>query len=260
MKRNFLIGRFLQSHASVYRYDPRPSRPKASLPLEVLRRRFGARARRFHAERNRYAIYLQASLAAAVLVVIGAFNLDIQPRESELILGPPQELVTINEILQTRQDVKPPPPPRPQVPVEVPNDEIIEDDDLMLDIPFDLTDPLPLPPPPKEEKPEDDANEIFLVVEEMPTLIGGIAALSADITYPMIARRAGIEGMVVVRVVIEDTGVPSTPVVIQSAHEILDKAAVEAVLKQRFTPGRQRGRAVRTHMAIPVRFALERTD
>jgi protein TonB len=55
---------------------------------------------------------------------------------------------------------------------------------------------------------------------------------------------------------IDENGVPSNPVILRSAGQILNDAAKEALLKQRFTPGRQRGKAVRVQMAFPVRFKL----
>ena len=71
-----------------------------------------------------------------------------------------------------------------------------------------------------------------------------------------LARQAGLEGMVVVNVIIDETGKPESARVVRSVAEVLDKAAVEAVMKQRFEPGRQRNRPVRVEMAIPVRFQL----
>ena len=227
----------------------------------MLEDRFAKRARRYRAQRGRYAVHFQAAFVIALLLVISAFQLRIYPDEAASITLVQQELVTMEEIVQTRQLVKPPPPPRPPVPVEVPDDEIIEDDDLDLDATLDIDEPLvALPPPPlpaeeveEEEEPED---EIFVVVEQMPEMIGGWQALLADLKYPQLARQAGLEGMVVVKVLIDQTGTPSNPQVVKSVHEVLDNAAIEAVLKQRFEPGRQRNRPVRVEMAIPVRFQL----
>jgi protein TonB len=74
--------------------------------------------------------------------------------------------------------------------------------------------------------------------------------------YPEIARKAQMEGTVVVRVVVNLDGKPSDPDVLRSAGAILDKAAIDAVMKLEFKPGRQRNRPVRTMMAIPVKFQL----
>ncbi len=260
MRHSFLIGRFLPAYASVYRYNRKP--PQAQTPhlnRNTLKRRFAEREHRFRAAQRKYGFTLQACTAVALLLVITAFSVDFRPRKSVSLEMPTQELVTINDIVQTRQEIKPPPPPRPPVPVEVPDDEILEEDDLNLDASLDIDTPLAdlPPPPPVEEEVEEEELDFFEIVEEMPSMIGGLKALSADLSYPMLAQRAGIEGTVIVRILIDESGVPGTPFILKSVHELLDNAAVTAVLKQRFAPGRQRGRAVRVQMAIPVRFRLK---
>ena len=263
MRDSFLIGRFLKAYAPAYRYkERRPSGP--SFERRVLKDRFAERARRFRAQRGRYAFHVQIGFAVALLLVISAFQLRIYPSEAEPITLVEQELVTMEEIVQTRQQITPPPPPRPPVPVEVPNDEIIEDDELDLDATLDIEEPLmalpPPPPPAEEEEVEEVSDEIFVVVEQMPEMIGGFEALLKDLEYPMLARQAGLEGMVVIIVLIDETGKPVRTRVAKSVNDVLDKAAEEAVMKQRFKPGRQRNRAVRVEMAIPVRFQLTDTQ
>lgn len=163
----------------------------------------------------------------------------------------------MQEIIQTRQQRTPPPPPRPPIPVEVPDDTMLEDDDLPLGDPLEIA-VLTLPPPPlPDAEPEEKEDEIFMIVEDMPEIVGGQAALFAALSYPVVAQRAGIEGMVIVEITVNPDGTASDAEVIRSAHEILDKTAVEAVLKQEFKPGRQRGRAVHVRMAIPVKFRLQ---
>lgn len=256
MKRSFLIGRFLPSHTGGYRYQPRPVRDKLS--LEQLEAGFARRVQRFQQERHRYTLLMQTAVILSVLVVIGAFNLDLRPRETEPAFNIQQDLVTMQEVIQTRQLVKPPPPPRPPVPVEVPDDEILEDEELDLDSYLTL-EPIfaSAPPPlPEEDESELDEVEIFEFVESMPEIIGGQAALAAIVDYPMAAQRAGIDGMVVVRVVIQPDGTPSDPILLRTAHDLLDKEALRAVMELEFSPGRQRGKAVPVRMAIPVRFIL----
>ncbi len=259
MNRSFLVGRFLTSHAGAFRYRNRTIGDIEHLSPEILEDRFHRRALRFHAARQRYSLSMQLALSLALLVIIGAFNLDFRPRNSVPLAASAQEVVTVQEIIQTRQIVKPPPPPRPPVPIEVPDDLVLEEDDLDLDASLDLTTTLlPTGPPPPDEEDEslEDPFEIFEFVEEMPSIIGGQAALIAALEYPIVARRAGLDGTVIVQVVIGPDGMPSEPAVVRSAHEILDEAAVDAVMQLQFNPGRQRGRAVRVYLAIPVRFRL----
>ena len=258
MRDSFLVGRFLSGRESVFRLRAR-GRGHAVFSVETLRDRFDDRSEHFETRGGRYGVRLQAGYVITVLVLIGAFNAPVQQDSEFEIALAEQELVELEEIVQTKQIAKPPPPPRPPVPVEVPDEEVLDDDDLVLDASLDLAETLDLPPPPPpaaEEEEEENLDEIFVAVEQMPEIVGGVARLQSLVEYPEIARKAQMEGMVVVRVVVNLDGSPSDPEVIRSGGAALDKAAVKAVMKLEFKPGRQRNRPVRTLMAIPVRFEL----
>jgi protein TonB len=252
MKDSFLTGSFLPGRQSVFRHSP-PGEI-VGLGRNQLETAVEGRIARLQYRRRTYLVAVQASLVLALLIMVVAFNTDFRPDSEFLIAVNEPEIPIMEEIEQTQQIEKPPPPPRPPVPVEVPNDEILEEDVLALDAEIDFDEPLELPPPPPAR--DDPEPEIFVVVEEMPEMLGGIEQLYDDLKYPEVARLAGIEGNVVVQLLIDERGVPSNPIVLRSAGEILDDAAVEALLKQRFKPGRQRGKAVKVRMAFPVRFKL----
>jgi len=209
-----------------------------------------------------YRMTLMFGLILSLSTMTGLMRADFRGSEDGLnIQLAQQEVVQMEEIEQTTQEMKAPPPPRPPVPVEVPNDVIFEDIELDLDVTLDLdAEILDIPPPPpapaldEEEEPEP---EIFVVVENMPTIIGGNSRIYELLEYPEIARQAGIEGMVVVQVVIRPDGKPADPFVARSAGDVLDQAAVNAVMKLTFEPGKQRGKAVSVRMAIPIRFRLK---
>ena len=77
--------------------------------------------------------------------------------------------------------------------------------------------------------------------------------------YPALARERGLEGRVVVRLVIGADGVPSEVRVAQSSgFESLDAAAIEAVRQWRFEPARRAGAAVPEERLAPVVFRLRR--
>lgn len=258
MKNSFLTGSFLASRAKAYHFKNTHKPEAAPFNRQQLERRFARRAERFERRKGGYSLTLQASAIGACLALIGVLNLPLYQQDTFEIQFVQQELVEMEEIVQTAQQLTPPLPPRPPVPVEVPNDEVLENDVLDLDASLDINEPLaalPPPPPPVEEETEDEL-EIFVVVEEMPEMIGGMAALIKDLQYPRLAQQANIEGMVVVQVVVNEEGEPLNPVVARSGSELLDKAAIAAVMKQRFKPGMQRGRAVKVQIAIPVRFQL----
>ncbi|MYE03956.1 MAG: TonB family protein [Bacteroidetes bacterium SB0662_bin_6] len=210
--------------------------------------------------KNKYTLYMEMGLIVTLGVLIVAFRADWSNKSDFEIVLPEQEQITMEEIQQTQQIEEPPPPPKPPVPVEVPNDEILEDDILDLDASLDLDAPAAaLPPPPAPEEEEEDEPEIFLIVEQMPELIGGYASIVSEVKYPEIARRAGVEGRVTVQFVVNEQG-NVQDVVVKPGYGIgagCDEEAIRVVSQAKFTPGKQRGRAVPVRMSLPINFKLQ---
>lgn len=204
--------------------------------------------------RKYYTILLEVGLIFALLIFIVAAKVNLKTNQQEVDLTMEQEVVEMEEVERTKQEERPPPPPRPQVPVEVPNDEIIEDVEINLDAELSLDEPLDLPPPPAEEEEEED---FFVVVEQMPELIGGMAALQKNIRYPEMARKAGIEGRVIVQFIVNENGEVEDPRVIRGIGGGCDEEALRAVQTVKFKPGRQRGQPVRVQYSLPVIFRLQ---
>lgn len=203
--------------------------------------------------RLKYNIHLQVGFIISITLFITIFNIRIPTKAPATILIEEQEEIFIEEVIQTKQIETPPPPPRPPVPVEVPNDEIIEDEIIDLDTELDLDGPLdlPPPPPPKSEETQDD---FFVVVEQMPQLIGGLASLQKKVKYPEMARRAAIEGRVTIQFIVNEQGEVENPRVIRGIGGGCDEEALKAVMTARFKPGMQRGRPVRVQYSLPIVF------
>jgi TonB family protein len=93
----------------------------------------------------------------------------------------------------------------------------------------------------------------FIKVERRPELIRKVIP-----DYPEMARAAGIEGKVVVSMVVDILGnVAHAEVYATSGNSLLDRAAVEAALKCGFTPGFQRDRPVVVrNVILPFNFRL----
>lgn len=200
----------------------------------------------------------------ALLVVLGLVHAPMQFEQAFTVTVADQEIVEMEEITQTKQVEPPPPPPQPPVPVEVPNDAILDTNvDLNLDATLDINEPLaslpPPPPPPVDEAVEEteEEAEIFVAVEEMPVLIGGIAGIAARIKYPEVAQLAGIEGRVFVQFVINKEGFVEDAVVIKGQGGGLDEEALRVIQTARFKPGKQRGKPVKVRMSMPITFRLE---
>ncbi len=73
--------------------------------------------------------------------------------------------------------------------------------------------------------------------------------------YPEMARQAELEGVVVLKVAIDESGQVREVLVLQSV-EGLDEAALDAIYQWQFKPAEQRGVPVPVWFAIPIRFSL----
>lgn len=209
-----------------------------------------------------YLIRLELGFILSLLIFISAFKLNITTSDQEdKLVSDRLEEVYIEEIVQTKQELKAPPPPRPVVPVEVPNDEIIENEIIELDAELNLdNNVIELPPPPPQFEEEEEEQEIFVIVEQMPELVGGLASIQKNIEYPELARRAGIEGRVVVQFIIDKQGNVNNPVVVRGIGGGCDEEALKAVAKAKFIPGKQRGKPVLVKYSLPVSFKLAKED
>jgi protein TonB len=214
--------------------------------------------------RNYYGVIFEAGLLLALVALIALARMPIQ-LDDEFVIPDytPDLTVAVEEIEQTEQLEKPPPPPRPPVPIEVPNDVLLDETILDIDAEIDFDEPaaLPPPPPPPAEVEEiEEEPDIFVVVEEEPVLLGGIGELQKMIEYPEIAKRAGIQGMVVVQFVVDENGHVVDPVVVKSVGGGCDEEALRVVKLAKFKPGKQRGKAVKVRFSIPIRFKLFQTN
>jgi len=203
--------------------------------------------------RNYYTIFLQLGMVVVLLIFITAMKVQFVAEQQDVDLTQEQEVVEMEEVTQTKQEEKPPPPPRPQVPVEVPNDEIIEDQDINIDAEINMDEPLPEPEEPAEEEEED----FFVAVENMPELKGGLGELQKQINYPDMARKAGIEGRVIIQFIVNEKGEVEDPRVIRGIGGGCDKEALRVVKQAQFEPGRQRGNPVRVQYSLPITFRLQ---
>ncbi len=102
-----------------------------------------------------------------------------------------------------------------------------------------------------------DESIYFVAVEEMPKPIGGITAIQKQIVYPEIAKRAGIQGKVYVKTFIDENGGVIKTEIVKGIGSGCDEAAMDAIKKTKFTPGKQRGKTVKVQVMIPIMFKLQ---
>ena len=82
------------------------------------------------------------------------------------------------------------------------------------------------------------------------------ARFTASPTYPHEARRVGLGGEVVVEFMVDELGNVHAPTVVRSSDRMFEEAALRAVARWKFEPGKRDGRAVRFRMALPIVFNL----
>ncbi len=73
--------------------------------------------------------------------------------------------------------------------------------------------------------------------------------------YPEMARQAELEGVVLLKVAIDEFGQVKKVLVLQSVDG-LDEAALDAIYQWEFKPAEQRGVPVPVWFAVPIRFSL----
>ena len=208
--------------------------------------------------RNYYTIFWEIGLILTLLLFILLVRIEFSPSVQQDYILDVMEEVEIEEIVQTRQNITVPPPPRPPVPVAVPNHEIIEDIDLNINAELDFSASAYIPPPPAAQSDEraEDEDDFFVLVEQMPELIGGLGLLQSKVVYPQMARRAKIQGRVHVQFIVNQKGEVENPVVVRGIGGGCDEEAVRVIKEAEFVPGHQRGRAVRVQYTLPIIFLL----
>ena len=195
----------------------------------------------------KYPLVIRLATLFSIILLILTFL--IYPRYLGLIELEDIELqeIIIENIPQTQQIEKPPPPARPSVPVES-EDEDIADDLTIEETDLDSFEAWDAPPPPPE-----GPRVKFIPYDDPPQPLSSIRPV-----YPEIAQEAGIEGTVVVQVFVDKKGrVQDTLILKGIPNTGLDEAAVTAIKKTRFRPAKQRERAVGVWISIPVNFRLK---
>ena len=160
--------------------------------------------------------------------------------------------------------IKPPPPPPEQIqeemqqkkkkvivkPVPQPQTEepepVVMDDINNVELVYDASD-IDLAPP---EAPQDGPLRVGGDVKA-PTLVKRIEPV-----YPEIARRARIQGMVILEAIINKEGSVTDVKIIKSLNSLLDEAAMTAVKQWKFDPGTQNDIPVDVIMNLTVIFQI----
>lgn len=156
------------------------------------------------------------------------------------------------EVTSNKQNILPTAPPTLPKPIDAPIIELTENlqaEDAKIEEEISQ-------PPPKEILEIKEEPTYFVAVEEMPVPVGGLQEIQSRIEYPEIAKRVGIEGKVFVRAFVDETGSVTNAEIVKGIGGGCDEAALDAILKTKFTPGKQRGKPIKVQITVPIHFRL----
>jgi len=204
-------------------------------------------------------LFFQIGLCLALAGTLLAFNWRKGDGEAASLGNLKIEDLTEMEIPQTEQKVTPPPPPPPPTLEIVPDEEIIEEDEIAS---TEVTQETRIEVPiidMEEEGPSEP--EIFFVVEEMPSFPGGeeelLKFMAENTKYPPLARENGLQGNVFITFVVDERGRIDKVKVLRGIGGGCDEEAIRVVKAMpQWKPGKQRGMPVRVQYNLPFRFTL----
>ena len=217
---------------------------------------------------NKRLLFVEIGFIVSLLVVLGAFSYSSKEKTVSALVDVNQD-IEVEEMVPITQETPPPPPEAPKIPllsdqIDIVDDDIKVDDDMFMNLEdnanlgVEITDYVEQV---EEEQVEEEAIP-FQLVEEKPKFQGGDANafskwVNSKLVYPEIAKENGVQGRVVLQFTVNPDGSVSNIKVLRGVDPSLDKEAVRVVSSSpKWTPGRQRDRAVKVTYTFPVIFQL----
>jgi len=224
---------------------------------------------------NKKLLFLELGLIVSLGITWFAFewtsketNVAVLEETTEVVLEDNTEILVEEEMISTNMETPPPPPAAPKIPVlsdqiDIVDDEIELEDDMFMNLEDDaslgveIMDYVEV----EEEVVEEEAIP-FQLVEEKPSFQGGDANqfskwVNSRLVYPEIAKENGVQGRVTLQFTVEKDGSVTKVKVLRGVDPSLDKEAVRVVSSSpKWTPGKQRDRAVPVTYTFPVIFQL----
>ena len=213
-------------------------------------------------------IYFQVGLAATLLAFCGIFWISVSSKEAPKMVQEEQvvEATEIVEIIKPEEVKEKKDMPKQTVKVMSDILKIVEDDAKIINELDFFAEPdenmvvQPIDYGGSAEGVLADEDAPFVSVEEMPKFQGGDFTkysnwVQSNCRYPVMAQETGIQGSVLVQLVVEKDGSVSVVEVLKSPDKLLTDEALRVIKKSpKFTPGKQRGVPVRVQFVLPVRF------
>ena len=194
--------------------------------------------------KERFPLYFRTSVLLAILFFIVSFSLF--PHYSLHPYVPRVEKVTKLEVeaeeIERVEEL--PPEIKPQLPVEAESEEEIQQATIEKTADFETFEKMPIQP--EAETPE------FVAYDTPPRPKNIIRP-----KYPEIAKQAGIEGTVILKLLVDVSGKVLKVRVLKGLAKDLDEAAVKAAYATTFYPAKQRDKPVKVWVSYPIKFILE---
>lgn len=218
---------------------------------------------------NKKLLFTEIGLIIALVVVYIAFDWSTSDKQVS-VFEETAEVVEAEEMIPITQETPPPPPTAaPKIPIlsdqiDIVDDEIQVDDNLFMNLEDDASmgvEIMDYVETVEEEVVEEEAIP-FQFVEEKPSFMGGDANafskwVNERLVYPEIAKENGVSGRVTLQFTVNTDGTVSNIKVLRGVDASLDKEAVRVVsMSPKWTPGKQRDRAVKVTYTFPVIFQL----
>ena len=218
---------------------------------------------------NKRLLFTEIGLVVALLIVYIGFNWSSRDAQVAVLEDTTQVLVE-EEMIAIQNELPPPPPEAPNIPVlsdqiDIVDDDIKLEDDLFINTEDDANlgvDIMDYKEAAVEEEEVEEEAIPFQLVEKKPSFQGGDANdfskwVNSRLVYPEIAKENGVQGRVTLQFTVEADGRVTNVRVLRGVDESLDKEAVRVVSSSpKWTPGRQRDRAVKLTYTFPVIFQL----
>ena len=214
---------------------------------------------------NKKLMFIQIGMIISLLIAWMAFEhksydkreIDPSLLNREVVLD--EEMVEITK--QEEQKPQPVEMPKQTTQLEIVQDDV-EVEDIEINAEVEQNEVIEEYVAPEVVDEEVVEQEIFKIVEEMPSFPGGEAKLmeyvGKNIKYPQIARETGIQGRVFVNFVVEPDGSVSNVTVLRGIGGGCDEEAMRVVKNMpKWKPGKQRGKAVRVQYMLAVNFRLQ---
>lgn len=106
----------------------------------------------------------------------------------------------------------------------------------------------------KDNKDPDPSPDETISVNKSPFADNSL--IMSKLQYPELAKKAGLEGKVVLRVLVRRNGSVKKYIVENSDSELFNKSAGDAVMKTQFLPALQNGKPVACWLSVPISFKI----